>query len=282
MKNQTYNVLSKIYGLLPECTDCLDEEGRPLPASVIFISNDDIYVAYLAAYLYHWIVKVHGQSSAPYIVCSGYRGPLSRYIFDEPEADVLADCLFSLGVPANKVHHQSINNHPEVLRQFLDIHASDKTAIICSTLRYHLLIRKDMEDNLFFDNINLTYYAPRYAPGSSHREMLEDVIQSYNGKKLGNDTLIADELASLLSQVDSSDFNLKDAAEVQIFDEAKAYLTARFRLLLSTPGIKDKLRNVIRYKIFLWHLKRSRAEIKTAQQIKLGEYKQKLQELGFI
>lgn len=282
MKNQTYNVLSKVYGLLPECTDCLDEEGRPLLASVIFISNDDIYVTYLAAYLYHWIVKVHGKNRAPYIVCSGYRGPLSKYIFDKPEADVLADCLLSLGVPVDKVHHHSINNHPEVLRQFLNIHAIDKTVIICSTLRYHLLIRKDMEDYLFFDDINLTYYAPRYAPGSSRREILEDVIQKYNGKKLGNDTLIADEIASLLSQVDSSEFKLKDAAEAQIFDEAKAYLTTRFRLLLSTPGIKDKLTNVIRYKIFLWHLKRCRTEIKAAQQIKLGEYKKKLQELGFI
>lgn len=80
------------------------------PSDAIFaLGSHDLRVADRAAELYH-------QRLAPWVICSGGFGNLTRHLFIEPEADLFARRVGELGVPplAVLVENQSTNTGENV------------------------------------------------------------------------------------------------------------------------------------------------------------------------
>jgi uncharacterized SAM-binding protein YcdF (DUF218 family) len=80
------------------------------PSGAIFaLGSHDLRVADRAAELYH-------QQMAPWVICSGGFGNLTRHLFVEPEADLFARRVGELGVPptAVLVENQSTNTGENV------------------------------------------------------------------------------------------------------------------------------------------------------------------------
>ena len=71
------------------------------PADAIFVlGSHDLRVADRAAALYH-------QQLAPWVICSGGWGHLTRHCFTQPEAELMADRARNLGVPASALLRES-------------------------------------------------------------------------------------------------------------------------------------------------------------------------------
>jgi len=250
MKEKDFACAKIVYDALCIKSDHLDQNGVIRPFKYIVAIDDDVTSAIWAVKNAREIHRIYGFY--PTILCVGGKGMLSRHLYNESEAEVLANTCSSLGYIGDLLWVQGLDtgkNAVENIRNIammVDVNYFNRPNVLfCVTKRQSLIYSQIQRKQV--PHLNAYWFVIE--------ETLEEACKMMNAKSLCGGEMMLHELAGILPRCER-EAGITQAPMFVVSPEVRAaadYLADRYRLKLPNKNLRSYLQYAKLYLSVLWH-----------------------------
>ena len=234
-KNRDYESAVLVHQNLCIKSNCFMPDGNIKKTDFLVCIDDDPTSAIYAVRLAKMHRKAYGIY--PYMLCVGNKGLLSRWTHKTTEGKFLRDICIRLGFPSDLtiVLDKGRNTGENILnikKYLTDARCLDKTVLFSCTKR--LSLRMMLTQQKQAPEVKASYFVVN--------ESFNQACKWYNGKRLGNCTMMYHELASILNRCEAYAGTFQESIPFPVSEkvrDAAAWLENRYRLKLPNKNLRS-------------------------------------------